>query len=102
MAPAFTWQVLNKELDNTGDSNLQQAAVTFGKAVEKLDLKRYLDVWEMSDGFAVMQTFQMLILYHLSTHHIEHSLCDHAKNLQRIFGHLFCVRDWTCLTSVFC
>lgn len=60
---------------------MQQSASLLVKAIERLDLKRCIDLWEAPKDFSVMPTFLLHILYHLSTYHIEYSLYDQAKNI---------------------
>lgn len=44
LALDFAWKVFSKESDDTGDNAVHQAAFTFFKAIQKLDLKRRINV----------------------------------------------------------
>lgn len=58
-------QVSNKEASIAGDDDVQQAVIKFVDAVEELNFKHCIDVWETPGGFPIMQTFPLDILYHL-------------------------------------
>lgn len=58
----FARQVLNKELDTIGDDDVQQTAFTLVKAMKKLVLLCFVDVWKMPAGFPIMDLFPMDIL----------------------------------------
>lgn len=64
-AVKFARQVLNGESDITEDSDVQQTTSTFVETMEKLDVKRRIDVWETLTSFLVMQTFLLHLLHHL-------------------------------------
>lgn len=58
-------QVLNDESDITGGDNVLQAASSFVKTMEGLDLKHRIFLLETLDGSFIMRTFLLHILYHL-------------------------------------
>lgn len=93
---------MKEEWDITGNDDVVQAAPTFVKAMEELDLKCRVDVWETPVVFRGMQTFPLHILYHLLTFHTKNALYDQTEKSQPIFGYLVGVFDWICSTSVLC
>lgn len=54
---------------------MQQAAFTFSKAMEELDMKGRINVWESPAGLSIMQMFPFHIHYHPSTHDKKISFC---------------------------
>lgn len=79
---------------------MQLDASVFVKAMDEPDFKRRIDVLETPAGFPIMQTFQMHLLYHLSTYYMEYALHAYVKTSQSIFVQYDGVCDWTRLTSV--
>lgn len=94
-------QVLNRELDITGDDNVQEAASTFVKAIKKLDLKRHIDAWKTPAGFPSMKCFHWI---KSPIHrHIIRSIFStiKQKTSKQVFGHFDNDWVWTYLASVF-
>lgn len=80
---AFAQKPLTKKSDITGKDDLQQAGFTFVKAMKDLDLKLHIYVQEMPAGFPTMRTFPLLIIFHLSTYHMEYSLYEQTKYISK-------------------
>lgn len=57
-------QVLNKDLDITGGSDVLKFACIFNNAMVELDLKRRIDIWETLAISNFMHKFPMRILYY--------------------------------------
>lgn len=60
-------QVLSKELDNAVDDNVQQAASMFVEAINELDQRHRVNVWESSAEFYIMLRFPLHTICPLST-----------------------------------
>lgn len=58
--------MLSKKSDTDEDEEARSSAKVLFKEVEATELQKHLDVWEISEGLPPMQSFPLLIQYHLS------------------------------------
>lgn len=73
--------LLSKELNIDGEEQVPSSAEMYMKAVESMEVRRRLRVWEVPEGIRPIQTFLPHILYHLTTYSGKEKLLRKAKNV---------------------
>lgn len=82
----FNRQVMDKQLDITGDDDVMQAAFFFVKGIEELDLYRCINVWETPARFTIMGTFWLYLLCYLATILLKHTFYGQTKSITAKLG----------------
>lgn len=76
----YARQLLSDESDIEGDEQIYSSAKVCVKVAKALEVQRYLDMWEVPEGYPLMQTFLPHILYYLNTYFVEEKPFKTDKN----------------------
>lgn len=74
-------RVLSKALDNDGEEKAYCSITVYFKAVRKIDLKRSLNVWQVSEMLPPIQMLPPQILYDPRTQRVEEELLRKLMNI---------------------
>lgn len=77
----YAHQVLRKKSYIDGDEEVCRSADVYVKAMEEIEMRKRLNLWEVPEGLPSMQTFSRHMLYHQGTYVGEEELLQKSRNV---------------------